>query len=156
MSISTLLPAPVGVLLTAMADVQVKLSAMIAFSLQLGLPALSISAQLALAATITASLEASIGITPPSISAQLEITLAVIAQLRLLLQIYIDLFALLTASVRVYAYDGTVAGMGATLTTALAAGFPGGTGSAQHCNALIIATELDASWAAMSAVFRVA
>lgn len=153
-TIAAVIPGPYAVMLTAMADIQVKLQAMIDFSLQLGLPALEISVQLQLAADITASLNASIGLTPPSISAQLDITLAVIAQLRLLLQVYLDLFALLALSVQVYVYDGTVGAFGGELSSALASGMPGGGGAAAHCNALVIATEISATWSKLDAVFK--
>ena len=150
MTIQAALPFPA--LAAVLVDLQARLDAMIAFSFKLGLPALSITAQLQLAAQITASLNAAlaIGITPPSISAQLDIVLAVIAQLRAELALF-DVLA--TAGVFAYAVDSATNTVGAELTTALAAGFPGH-GATDHANVLVLGTVDPAVWAAMSVVFK--
>lgn len=152
LSLGACLPFP-GLAL-AIADLQLKLQAMLAFSLKLGLPALSIAAQLELAAQITASLNAAleIGITPPSISAQLGIVLDVIALLKLQLGLF---DVLLAAGVFVYAYDGPTNAFGGELTTALAAGFPGH-GATDHANILVLGTVASATWSAMQVVFKTA
>lgn len=158
LDIESCVPGMIAPLVAAQADVQAKLSAMIAFSLKLGLPALSISAQLELAAQITASLNAAleIGLTPPTIQAQLAIVLSVIALLKLELQIFLDLFALLAnAGVNVYHYNGQVGSFGAGMTTELAAGFPGGAPT-DLCDILVLGTQLSATWSAMSVIFKVA
>ena len=157
LSIEACLPLPVGLLLTAMADLQAKLTAMLAFSVKLGLPALSISAQLELAAQITASLNAAlqIGLTPPSISAQLDIVLAVIVQLQVELDLYLNIFSLLAnAGVFVYAIDAATNAVGGELSTALASGFPGHA-AGDHANVLVLGTVSGATWAAMSQIFKV-
>lgn len=137
----------------ALADLQLKLAAMLDFSVKIGLPALSITAQLQLAAQITASLQAalSIGITPPSISAQLTLVLDVIALLKLQLAFF---DVLLATGVFVYVYEGPTNAFGGELGTALAAGFPGH-GATDHANILVLGTVSAATWAAMSIVFKV-
>lgn len=154
--IAACIPGAVGALLAAQADLQAKLTAMIAFSAQLGLPALSLAAQLNLAAQITASLNAAlqIGITPPNISVQLTAALAAVATLTAQLKVYLDLFALLAhAGVFIYTFDGATNTFGAQMTTALAAGFPGH-GPTEHANILVLGTVTAATWTAMQAVFK--
>jgi hypothetical protein len=157
MSIEAVIPGPLALVLAAQAELDAKLAAMIAFSLKLGLPALSITAQLDIAASITASLQAAleIGIVPPQIDAQLEIVLAVIAQLNVQLEIFITLLGLMAAAgLYVYAVDSTASGVGGELTTTLAGGLPGGSGPGAHVNALVLVTELGATWTAMGEVFK--
>lgn len=143
--------------LLAVGDLQARVDALIAAQAQISIAMPTLSVQIDLAASIIASLEAAIavGITPPSISLQLSIMAALLlaleAQLALMLGIPFG-----TAGVHVYAYDGTAAAMGGEVTTALIAGVPGGTGGAQHCNALVLATTIGATWTDMSAVFKVA
>ena len=156
--IAACLPAPVGLLLAAQADLSAKLSAMIAFSVQLGLPALSFDAQLQLVAQIEAALRASIafGITPPSLNVQLDAALAAIATLKLQLQLYIDLLAIMAhAGVFIYTYDGPTNAAGGEIATALASGFPGH-GATDHANMLILGTVDAATWTAMTQVFKTA
>lgn len=154
-SIGEAIPLPVGLVLTASADLQLKLAAMIDFSLQLGLPGLSIGAQLDLCLQIIAALNAclEIGITPPSISAQLDIVLAVIFQIQIELQIYLDFLDLLDARVFIYTFDGAVNAMGGEFTTELAGGFPGGAPT-DHSNMLVLGTSIGASWAIMQKIFK--
>jgi hypothetical protein len=150
MTIQAALPFPA--LAGVLVDLQLRLSAMIDFSVKLGLPGLSIAAQLQLAAQITAALQASlaIGITPPSLNIQLGIVLSAIA----LLEAQIALFGvLLAAGVFVYVYDGPTNGLGAALTTELATGFPGHA-AGTHANVIILGTVDAATWTAMQVVFN--
>lgn len=155
LTIGALIPLPVSLVLTAQLEVQAKLSAMIDFSLQLGLPGLSISAQLDLCAEIIVALNAclTLGITPPSISAQLDIVIAVILQLQIELQIYIDFLDLLSARAFVYAFDGAVNQAGTDLSAALVGGFPGGF-PGDHANMLIFGTSIAADWAIIEQIFK--
>lgn len=156
-SIEACIPGVIGPLLAAQADVQLKLTAMVDFSLKLGLPALSIAAQLELAAQITASLNAALalGITPPSINAQLSIVLDVIALLKIELQIFLDLFALLAnAGVHVYTYTGQVNAFGGEMSTALAGGFPGGAPT-DLAGILVLGSSVGATLSAMGTIFGV-
>lgn len=154
--IKATIPVPVGVLFSAMADLQVKLEAMIAFSAQLGLPALSFAAQLELIAQIQAALEASIslGIEPPTLNVQLDATLAAIATLKIQLQVYISLFELMAhAGVFIYKFSGPTNTAGGEISAALAAGFPGH-GATDNANILLLGTVDSATWAAMQGIFK--
>lgn len=157
LTIGALIPLPVSLVITAELEVQAKLSAMIDFSLKLGLPGLSIAAQLDLCAELIVALNLclEIGITPPTISAQLDIVLAVILQLQIELQIYIDFLDLLSARAFVYAYDGAVNQAGTELSSALVGGFPGGAPT-DHANMLIFGTSIAADWAIIAQIFKTA
>lgn len=139
----------------AVGDLQARVDQCVAALAQIsvGMPALT--AQIALAESIIASLTAAIavGITPPSVSAQISIMAALIAALEAQLAVMLAVpFG--TAGVHIYAYAGTAGAFGADVTAALAAGFPGGTGAGQACNALVLATTIGATWTDMQAVFK--
>lgn len=156
LTLGAALPAPVGLLAVAQADLQAKLDALVAFSVKLGLPGLSFAAQLQLLAQIEAALRASIaiGLTPPTAKAQLAAVLVAIATLRAQLALYINLFNLLDlGGLFVYATDANTNAIGAELTTALASGFPGH-GPTVHANSLLLATVDSATWAGMQVVFK--
>jgi hypothetical protein len=153
-TIEALIPGVVGPLLAAEADLQAKITALLSFSATVSL---DISAQIELAGQILASLQLalSLGIQAPSLDVQINIMAALLVAIRLQLQLILDLFALLAnAGVHAYAYDGTAAGFGPTVTTALTAGLPGGGGPGEHINALILATSVGLTWSAMAQIFR--
>jgi hypothetical protein len=146
----------------ALPDIQARLAALVAFTPQQGS---SFAAQLALAQQIVAGVQAAIalGLSPPSLSAQIAIVAGLVAALEQAvlavhaqLDIVLDFQALLAAAgIHVYAFAGQADELGPALTGELAAGFPGGTGGNQATNALVLATTVPATWAAMSAVFKV-
>jgi len=107
-------PPTVAVYLAALIDLQAQLSA----AISLGLPSVSF------------------GI---SVSAGLAAALALQAQLELGFSLLVTLEGLLSAAVGVYAftYSGVASGMGAALTTELAATWPDGAPTSASCNALI-------------------
>jgi hypothetical protein len=145
----------------ALPDIQARITALAAFSPSFG----SFVADIALANSVIASINVAItaGLSPPSIGAQLAIVAAMVASLEATavaidanLTIVEDLLALLaTAGVFAYAYAGTADGLGAALTTELAAGFPGG-GPTDATNALVLATTSSPTWTAMTSLFKTA
>lgn len=154
MTIGATLPGVVAALAAAQADLDARVAALASFEPSITPP--SIEGDLAVAAAIIANLEASVGITPPSVELQVQIIADVLAVLRIQLEIIValgELFAV--AGVHVYRYSGTAAGMGAELTAELAGGLPGGAGI-DHVDALVLATQVSATWTAMSSVFKVA
>jgi hypothetical protein len=156
LTLEVALPGVVAPLVAAMADAQAKVDAMAAFALQLGLPPIPIFAQLTIAEEIVASLTVALqlGIEPPNLSAQLSIALAALAQLEAYLAIFTNLFSLLAVGgIFVYAIDNATNAVGAELTTALAAGFPGH-GATDHANVLVLGTVSGASWSAMQVIFK--
>jgi hypothetical protein len=153
-TIQALLPGVVSPLLAAEADLQAKIAALVGFSATVSL---SVGAQITLAESILASLQValSLGIEAPSIQVQIDAVAALLVAIRAELQLIEDLFGLLAAAgVHAWAYDGTASGFGATLSTALATGLPGGGGPAEHINALVFATSVSATWTAMGEIFR--
>jgi hypothetical protein len=145
----------------ALPDLQGRLEALLAFA-----PAeVNFAAQLTLALQTVAAVQAAIagGISPPSISAQLAIVAGLIADIQdamlsidAQLSIILDFQALLVgAGVHVYAYNGEVQDFGAELDAEIGTGLPGGLGPAEDVDALVLVTNIPATWAAMSQVFQV-
>jgi hypothetical protein len=152
LTIGACLPSTAAVLATAYADLQARVTALASVTFA----PIVFTAQLALAESIVASINAMItlGISPPTISAQIAIVTALLAELEAELAIILNLQGLfLQAGVFAYRYSGRADAFGADLTTALSAGFPGGTG-ADNTNALVLATTTPACWSAMQGVFR--
>ena len=152
LSVGACMPAVTSALASAYADLQARVTALLAFA---PVP-IDFTAQLTLCAQMTASISSMIalGIAPPSISAQIAITAALVASLEAQLAVILGLqTALGVAGVFAYAYAGTASGLGAAFTAQLFAGFPGGTG-ADSTNALLLATTTPACWTAMQAVFK--
>lgn len=153
-SIGATIPGVGAALAVSLADLQARVDALLTWS-----PGeISFAAQLQLAEQLVLQLQSdiSLAIVPPSIAAQIAIVAGLLAALRAQLEIILVLQGLmLTAGVDAYAYDGTAAGMGATITTALAAGLPSGGTGATHCNALLLVTQFGPTWAAMGSVFKV-
>jgi len=153
MSFSAAIPGAWAALAAASANLSTQLAALAQFQATIDFG--SLSAGIALAGQISAALTAalSIGITPPSVSAQFAIIAALVAALQAQLDIIMGLVNL-TGTMQVYTYDGPVDSMGAELTTELSSGFPGGGGGSAHCNALILAATESATWSAMGQVFK--
>jgi len=154
LTLAAAVPAPLAALNLAIPDLQARISALVSFSPG----AINLQTNLALAEQMVKdiSLQISLGVVPPSIDEQITIVTNLLAELEALLaqiESIVNLFA--AAGVQAYAYDGTVGGFGAKVTSALSGGFPGGGGAGAHCNALVLATEIGATWTAMSGIFKV-
>lgn len=144
----------------ALPDIQARLDALLAFS---PLP-VDFAAQLALAQSMVASVQASItlGLAPPSIALQLAIVAALIADIAaaiasisVQLGIVVDFQALMgTAGIHAYAYAGQTQNLGAEMAVELAGGVPAGAPT-DAANALILVTTTPATWTAMGDVFKV-
>jgi hypothetical protein len=134
-------------------DLQAKLAALASFS-----PTpVSFSAQLAVAESVVAGIQASlaVGISPPSIALQIAVVVALIAELEATLGIVAGYTnALGAAGVHLYRYDGAANALGGDFSTALSGGFPGGAPT-DFTNALLIATTVPAAWAAIAQLFKV-
>lgn len=131
----------------ALPDIQARLSALLAFNPQ----PVSFEAQLALAQSILASVEATIalGLPVPDISAQIAIVLAQIAALETAIaaintQLEIILSfqtALSTAGIHAYSFTGQTSDMGAEIAAETSGGLPGGGPSDPTTALLLAATE---------------
>jgi hypothetical protein len=153
-TLTVMLPGVVAPIAAAEADLDAKIAAYADFRPVVALPML---AQLEIAESIVVGFQSCIalGIEPPSLSVQIDLVASALLAVRAELLLIQNLLALLSAGVHAYAYDGTAAGFGPEVTAALTAGLPGGAGPTEHVNALVLATNLAASWSAMSAVFKV-
>lgn len=152
LSVGAAIPGVEAALSVALTDLQARIDALLAFT-----PAeVDFGVQLALAQSLVASIQANstAGITPPSISVQIELIANLLGALEVQLRVILALQNLmLTGGIDAYAYSGTAAAMGGEITTALAAGLPSGGTGATSINALILATRLTATWTAMGGVF---
>jgi hypothetical protein len=141
-------------ILTVMGDVQARIAAMASFAPSFTPP--SLTADIQVTGEIIANLEASLalGITPPSVDLQVQIMADTMIAAQLQLQIILDLLDLLAVGVHMYRYDGQTNLLGGEFATELSGGVPGGTGT-DSANALLLITTVPASWAAIAQVFKV-
>lgn len=150
--LSVLLPGVVAALALAVPDLQARVDALLAFS-----PGeIDLTASLSLAESIIADLTAALtlGITPPSIAAQIAIIAGILEGLQANLSAILAFQNLLVSGgVFAYAYDGNINNAGSELGAQLAVDYPGAAGNA-HCNALILGTQIGATWTAMGGVFK--
>ena len=142
------MPAISGALASAYADLQARVTAMLAFN-----PApIDFHAQLQIAVQMQANLQTAIdiGLPAPSIAAQIAIMKALVVALEQQLAIILNIQnALEVEGVFAYAYSGTTGEMGPSLPAA----FPGGS-STEQTWALIFATVTPACWNAMQVAFK--
>jgi hypothetical protein len=145
----------------ALPDIQARLDALLGFS-----PTpIDFAAQLTLLNETMVSVNLAIagGIVPPSIaaqiaevSAQIAALLAAVVSINAQLGIILDFQALLTnPGVFAYAFAGQVEDLGDELDAELAAGLPGGGGPTESVDALVLITNVGATWTAMSQIFQV-
>ncbi len=83
----------------------------------------------------------------PSASLQISAALALIAALNV--ELGALGFDLTAAGIHAYAFDGEAQELGPALPNA----FPGGAPTS-HCNALVLATSVPATWIAMAGIFK--
>jgi len=96
-------------------------------------------------------------------SASLSVSGGIAAQLSAISAMLTPAIALQTAfsgvfglgGIHAWAYAGSAAGMGTSISTATATGLPGGAGPAAPVQALLVATELPSAWAALGTTLRV-
>lgn len=153
---TAVLPGVAAALGTAKIALEAQIAALVGFKAQVSL---SFTDQIGILLQAKAALEAAIalGLQPPSLAAQIQITAQVATALQLQLQVILDLFTLFAnAGIHVWAYDGAANGLGPALTTALTGGLPSGAGAAEHVDALVLATSIGATWTAMGKVFKTA
>lgn len=153
LSIGAAIPGALTAALSGQADLQAKVDALASFSPSLG----DFNADLTVALQVVADLQAviALGLTPPSLSAQLTIVADALAAVQAQLQVILDFQTLCAeAGLFVYHYSGQVDGLGTALDSEVSGGFPGGSGS-DDCDALILGTTTGATWDAMSSVFQV-
>lgn len=152
------MPAVAGVYADLIVNLQSQLAAQqgLVLALQTNPGKFTMAGSLAFAQELLTSVQAQIalGVELPSIQVQLNLALAVVAQL----QIAIDALLAVefgTAGVHAYAFDGATSQLGAELGAATSGGFPGGQPT-DHANAIVLATSVPAAWAALSKLLKTA
>lgn len=109
----------------------------------------SITGSLHAAESIVAAINASIalGVQVPSAGAQISAAQTLIAALNI--ELGALGFDMTAAGIHAYAFDGRADELG----PALPSSFPGGAPSS-HCNALVLATSIPASWVALGGILK--
>jgi hypothetical protein len=146
LSVGAAIPGAIAALNLALPDAQARLDALLAF--QPG--GVSFAANLALLAQIQASIESaiSLGIVPPSLQAQIDIILGLLAPLRAQLAAIAAFKAAIGAGVYAYKYDGNTSAFGAELAAALASHTTG-----EQSTAIVLGATSVAAASALAAVF---
>jgi hypothetical protein len=149
-SLAAAIPGAIAALNLAVPQLQAQIDALLAFNPG----AINFATDLQVAVGILADINGGIalGITPPSISAQISILLALLAPLQANLAAIAAFQALLSASVFAYGYSGPTNQFGTEMATELTGGFPGHS-PAEQCNALVLGTTSAATYSAMAGVF---
>lgn len=125
-------------------------------------PEIAIAGSVSANAAIAAELKAKIAAFDLVLGVLLSINAALLAVIQILLgpiNATASVAVALTAGVgpagiALYAVDGTAAGLGAQITTALSGGITGGTGGSAAVNALLLVTESSDTYAAMGVVLK--
>jgi hypothetical protein len=151
MSIGASIPGPAGALALVVPSLQVQLAGYASFTPVVNPPDFTADAAVGVNISADIALSAGMGLTPPSVSAQVNIMLSVIAALQAQINAILGVTNLFTtAGMFGYAYDGQWSGFAPSLPGSLPGGNPG-----DHCNAILLVTSVGACWSAMSTVFKV-
>lgn len=151
-------PGAVQLGLLGFANLESDLAALLLAQASIGLtpPQLSFQANIDVALEAVASLQASIdaGITPPSINVQLDLMAAAIAAVQAQLQLVANLMIPFNAvGVWSYTYSGAADQFGPEFTMTLSGGLPSGGGASEHIDAIVLATNVGPTWAAIQTIF---
>jgi hypothetical protein len=150
LTIGECLPTFFGVYAGVLANLQSKLAGLLRLQAKLAITPPSLGARIDLAVRILAALRASLTLNLPGIDFKVAAVAKLIAAIEVELAVLVGIeVALGSAGVHAYSYDGDVASLGPSFTSL---GIPGARAS-DHCNALILATTVPGTWAAMAEVF---
>lgn len=138
----------------ALGEIQAKLAGLLNVQAALLFPPLP-TAALTGALQVVQALQLDLAIAAPSLQITGIASLIIELQAQILaLQASLDLvlsFDLGAAGIVAYEYEGTTDTLGSSLSSVTSGGLPGGTGS-DPCFALILATSVPSTWAALSKV----
>ena len=153
MSLDVLVPTSFALFASLTPSIQAQLTAALGAQANLSIMPLTLQATITVVESILADLKAAaaLGLTLPSV----DLSVSVQAQITILAAFVATLTALLeltggaSAGIDVFAYDGTVGGLGPALTGALAAGAPSGGLPTDHADAAVLLTRSSATWTAI-------
>jgi len=149
-TIAGVLPGAGAMYLKMVADLQAQLDVALSLQARVAIKLPTLDAQIELVVALLAALRASVKLGLPGIDFQLSACVSAVAALEARIALLAG-FPLGTAGVFAYAYDGDAASYGGTVGSVVGAGLPGGRPS-DHINALILATSIPGTWAAMGKV----
>jgi len=141
-----------GALFAAMvADLQAQLNAQVALLARLKVRPPSLLAQIDLVTKLLATLRGAVHLNLPGVDFQVKAVGQAIAALKARIAL-LARYPLGVAGVMAYAYGGTASSFGETVNTTVGPGLPGGHPT-DHVNAIILATSIPATWAALGELF---
>lgn len=136
------------------AELKARLKGAIALSASLNITIPTVALSLVACLELLAALEAALEIGLPDFTFQLraiaKATAALEARLALLLKFSLSMSG---GGAYVYTYDGPGSGLGPSLTSALASGWPGGARPTLPANALVVGTVTPEAWTGLQAFF---
>lgn len=152
LSIGALCPLAVSGATAAAAELATRVTLLASLTASLGLSPPSLSTTATASAALAAALIFGFPTFPPfpSVSLQLAGNVTAIATLEAQIAILSPLMSLFDeAGVFVYAFDGRTTTLGPSVAGALATGFPGAAGARQSANAILLATVAPSTWASL-------
>lgn len=157
LSIGALCPLAVSGAAAAAGELTTQLGFLTSLTTSLGLSPPSFTANATAAAALIAALTLAVPVLPPfpSVSLMLAGNVTAIASLEAQIALLSPLMNLFDeAGVFVYAFDGRTTTLGPSVTNALATGFPGAAGARQNANAVLLATVTPATWTSLLAFLQ--
>lgn len=154
-SIGGLCPAVVAAQAAVLANLNARIAGLIALQARLSLQPPSFALGLDAAAALKAGIEAAItgGVVFPGVDVQIAALAALVATLEAQIALLIPGAILGAGGVYVWEFDGTGPELGPLLTNALATQWPDGASPLLPANAIVLATTIGATWAAMKTFF---
>lgn len=152
-SIAGLCPIVVECNALILAELQAKLAGVLALSVQLSITPPTLAANLDIAVELVAALTASIEIGLPGIDFQIAAVAALVAQLQLNLALLLSLDVLLGATLMAYTWEGPANELGPAVTSEFAVELPDGTSSYAPVNAILLVTPSPVAWVSIRALF---
>lgn len=140
----------------ALPAVQAQVTGLLAAQASISASPPSITAALSVAQQLVVGIEAAIAVGVPSVDFQASVIASALAQLQTQLaglQAAIAFSFPNPGGIFAYSYAGSVGALGTDISGATIGGFPGGA-PGDACNALLIATEIPATWAAIQTMLK--
>lgn len=157
LSIGPLCPLAVSGAAAAAAELATQITLLASLTASFGLSPPSLSVTETASAALAVALTIGLPTTPPfpAVSLLLAGNVTAIATLAAQVALLSPLMDLLgQAGVFVYAFDGRTSTLGPSVTNALATGFPGAAGARQSANAIMLATVAPSTWTSLLAFLQ--
>jgi hypothetical protein len=145
------IPASGALYAAIVAELQARLTAALALQAGLTLTPPTLVAQIEIVGQLLVALKAALELGLPGVDFQVSACAELIADLEARIALLLG-FPLGVAGVEAYIYDGDAGSFGPAVAGTVGTGLPNGRAS-DHVNALVLATSIPATWAALGEVF---